>query len=310
MSSSPGDPVGVHENAIDVLFSYHSKSRKTNDKTCFLLVEGTEDKRVYSRFISEAHCEIRDYGGKDKLKEIIKCLNQMNFRGSYNRYLGIMDSDFDNLRINQRRRNLILNLIPTDGHDLEVMILTYALEDFVDDQLTSKNIRSDNKFKGLIRKRLFALGSKIGYLRMKLYDCEIRDTSTFKIFDFLTDRYLKKLNSKCELSPTDAINVVKHNYPKFDESQIPVRKFQRELKELRRTGNTVDLCHGKDMIEILRVIFPKLTKKHFGKEVGLPDDFKELLFETFDQLHFKKTRLYKQIKKWEANNQPYRVLKE
>lgn len=285
--------------------AYRAYRRKSTDITYFLLVEGTDDERVYSRFISD-HCEIMVCYGKRNLKEALECLERWDRR--FNRYLGIMDSDFDNLKTNQRRHR---NLIPTDGHDLEVMTLKYALDDLLDEYLKGKEKESVDNFKGLLKKRLFALGSKIGYLRMNLYDCEIRDTSTFKIFDFLTVRYLEKLNSKCELSPTDAINVVKDNYPKFDESQIPIRKLKKELKKLRKE-NADNLCHGKDMIEILYVIFPKLTEKYFGKEIGLPNRgyFKKQLFETFDQPHFKKTRLYKQIKEWEANNKPYLVLKE
>lgn len=281
--------------------AYRAYRRKSTDITYFLLVEGTDDERVYSRFISD-HCEIMICYGKSVLKEAIKCLEQWD--RSFNRYLGIVDSDFDSLKTNQRHHR---NLIPTDGHDLEVMILKYALDDLLDKYLKRREKEPVDNFKGLLKKRLFALGSKIGHLRMKLYDCGIRDTS----FDYLTFHYLKHLNSKCELSPIDIIAVVKARCPNFDESQIPIRKLKKELKKLRKE-NADNLCHGKDMIEILYVIFPKLTEKHFGKEIGLPNrgDFKKQLFETFDKTHFKKTRLYKRIKEWEANNQPYRVLKE
>jgi len=266
------------------------------DITSFLLVEGTDDKRVYSQFVSAAYCEIMVCDGKSNLKGVIKCLEQWD--KNFNGYLGITDSDFDILEGNRIRSNQIL----TDGHDLEVMILnTTALDDLLDEHLKDKNTRSVNKFKGLIRKRLFALGSKIGYLRMKLYDYGMRDAATF---NSLTFRYLKHLDSNCELSLTDAISVIRASFPKFDESQIAKRK----LKKLRKT-HTPHLCHGKDMIEILSAIFPIMTEKYFGKKIHLKSGFDKQLRRTFDQSVFKKTQLYKQIKEWEANHQPYRVLK-
>lgn len=273
----------------------------TWDKTCFLLVEGKDDKKVYSKFVSEASCKIITCNGRPYVKEVIKCLKRSKWRS--NRYLGIIDSDFDVFRSRSIPHDP--NLVPTDGHDLEVMILkTQALEYFVDMQLADKDKALVNEFKSSIRRcLLFDLGPLIGYMRKELYDYGIRNPQKLNC---LTARYLKNLDSDCKLSLPKAISITRASFPKFDESQLSIKK--KEFRRLKRTRR-LHLCHGKDMIKILRVIFPKMTEKHFGKKIYLRD-VKKQLFETFDQPHFKKTRLYKRIKEWEANNQPYRVLKE
>lgn len=296
MPSSLRDHIDGHYIASEVAL-YLAYRRKSIGITCFLLVEGWYDEHVYSQFVSKAHCEIMRCDGKRNLIKAIKYLERWIRR--FNGCLGIIDADFDALKGTPIHPNLLL----TDGHDLEVMILgTNALDDLLEEYLKGKNKRSVDKFKSLIRKRLFALGSKIGYFRMKLYACGIKDSRTLQSLTFC---YLNHLNSNCELSLTDAISIVKAECSEFDESQIS----KRELEKLRRRYAR-HLCHGKDMIEILREIFPKMTEKHFGKKIYLKPHFDKQLRRTFDQPHFKKTQLYQQIKEWEANNQPYRVLKE
>ncbi len=261
------------------------------DKTC-LLVEGRDDKLVYKKFVSKDDCEIIDCHGKENLKPAIDSLDGTE---SIKGYLAIKDSDFDIFDGCSLSHNLML----TDGHDLEVMIMTTeALEHVIEVRIQGETEDRVNTFKSLIRARLFELGSVIGYLRFVSCRCSWG-------INIQTGRFLQHLNSDCKLSLGDAINELKTTHPEIDKSQIRSTEF----KELS-ASHSHHLCQGHDMELLLSKIFSKIAKKHFRKKINLGSDLSDRLFLAFGQTLFQTTLLYKRIKEWEANNQPYRVLKE
>ncbi len=89
----------------------------------FLLVEGSSDKTFYKRFVDQLVCELVETSGKPSSKQraidILKILEQSNFQG----VLAIVDADFD------RIETLLYtspNLLRTDSHDLETMLIIFT----------------------------------------------------------------------------------------------------------------------------------------------------------------------------------------
>ncbi|WP_235526446.1 DUF4435 domain-containing protein [Nostoc piscinale] len=89
-------------------------------KGTFLLVEGSSDKTFYERFIDKLACQVVIISGKPSSKQCVintlEILDKSNFQG----VLAIVDADFDRLK------SLFLsspNLLYTDTHDLEIMLI-------------------------------------------------------------------------------------------------------------------------------------------------------------------------------------------
>ncbi|MEH2247129.1 DUF4435 domain-containing protein [Nostoc sp.] len=86
----------------------------------FLLVEGSSDKTFYKRFVDKLVCELVETSGKPSSKQraidILKILEQSNFQG----VLAIVDADFDRL---ETLLYTSYNLLRTDSHDLETMLI-------------------------------------------------------------------------------------------------------------------------------------------------------------------------------------------
>jgi hypothetical protein len=207
--------------------------------------------------------------------------------------LGIRDSDFDILN----GTLLPPNTVSTDGHDLEVMILsTKALDHVVDIRVKGEDETSIEKFKSLIRTNLFELGSLIGYLRY------ISHQQGWGI-DIHTYRLLNYMNQDCTLTLADAINAMKTTYPKFDESKISLSYFEELL-----ASNAHHLCHGHEMVVILGEIFAKTSEKHFKKKINLGSDISDRIFLAFDRTQFQTTELFAKILDWESKNPSYKIL--
>jgi hypothetical protein len=86
-------------------------------KGAFLVVEGDTDARVYKRFVDDSRCKVIPAHNKDNAVEILEILEKDRFPG----VLVIVDADFWHL---EGIKPESLNLLLTDTHDLETMIIS------------------------------------------------------------------------------------------------------------------------------------------------------------------------------------------
>ena len=234
-------------------------------------------------------CKVAREEGDEKLIGAIKKHNQHNKKG----ILAIKDSHFDKLVA----RTLPPNVLTTDGHDLEAMILgTSALEDFAGSRLIGKDDSKVEEFKSLLRTRLFEIGGLIGYVRFK---SKHRNWAK----EIHVQTILQTLNASCELSMQDVISLLKQSNPDLDETIFS----QKELQELKGAF-LPDLCRGHDMVDILSRIFAKLSIIYFGKTTQPGKQLARQLFAIFNPQHFASTNLHKKISDWQEDNKPYKVL--
>ena len=294
--------------ATDVMMTvqYRSKYRRKRnllDSFCILLVEGTDDAQIYRNFIDKTNCEIQICEGKHRIDEVVEFLSQWDkgFRG----FLAIKDADYDALDGKAVHSHEVF----TDGHDLEVMILVSdALEVLIDALLERKIDGSHKNFKADFRKKLFNLGSRIGYVRHKVRTyCKGNGIGNWGILcDQLTVELLDLLDNRLDLdfNRVHALLQQKPGLLEFDVSEINSKDYKR----LRPKHNN-NFCHGKDMREILRILIPKSTKIRYGRDMSRNDRFVwETLFESYDKSQFRSTQLFQDIKSWENKNPPLRVL--
>jgi len=134
----------------------HARMVRTQHSGTILIVEGTTDVRVYERFVNEAECKLIPANGKETAISALDILEE----GGFNGVLTIVDADFwrlDNLEPASP------NLLLTDSHDLEMMILySDALDSVLSEFGLAQKITDLGK---PIRDILLESGLPIGYLR-------------------------------------------------------------------------------------------------------------------------------------------------
>ena len=286
MSISLKDYEDAQHIADTLLFDWDQANGRT-----ILYVEGDDDEFVYRQFLCEARCEIVVQDGDNRLEDAIDWHNQNNRKG----YLAIKDNHFDVLL----KRTLPKNILTTDGHDLEVMILsTKALERVIDVRLRG-NERPERitELISAIRDRLFRLGSLIGYFRLK--SCCNQWKVKIKAYQFLS-----QLSSDCELSFADAVQVVSQSYPNIDISVVDQEEFENLYK-----GHKQHLCRGHDLVFILGQIFKRMTKMYLQQEYNPGGELDDRLMIAFNDSHFCATQLCQKLLTWDTKNSKHQVLR-
>lgn len=265
----------------------------------YLIVEGKKDYKLYNKFICNENIKIRQAFGKEKVKEVIKILDERNFEKKF----AILDLDFD--RINGTKENND-NIFKTDCHDSEVMILsTRALENTINNYCNTNKIRQFERSKNKsIRKIIFDLGSKIG--KLKLANNNENLGLSFKPKE-LNGNKLKYCNfiSNTDLSflGLDKLIETVFNYSNNrsnnrSEKQIIYKEY---LKVDKIEYDINDLVNGHDLTNILFIFIKKIMKSS-SKSIKDSDSIEESIILAYETSYFKETNLYKSIKQWGEDN--------
>ena len=221
------------------------RERKSGSSKTYLLVEGKEDRCVFSKFVSDPKCKVRICSGDIALIEAISELDKMSLEG----YLGVKDADFDIINGCTRSENMF----STEGHDLEVMVLSScSLERVLHHRLAGRCEPLLDTLTSAVRHHLFQTGAVIGYLRFVSDRCEWG-------INIQTSCFLKHFNSDCEIALHDAIQELEFAFPHIDTTEITVDEFQRLT-----STHQEHLCNGHDLVYLLGAIFPILAKRILG----------------------------------------------
>ena len=280
-----------------MLRSYHKGS--------ILLVEGSTDERVFENFVDCSDCKIVYANGKDNTVGALDVIEKRNHSG----VLAVVDADFwrlDNIIPSSR------SLFITDTHDIETMILTSpAFDKFIREFCISKVNKSPQEILELLE-LLIDSGLHIGFLRW--FSSPAQKNLELKFQDlnyelFISDKTLKidiKELIKAVLSNTKAVSkTVQSNTGKkslIDETIL--KTFAK--KHLHQDKDKLQICHGKDLINILSIGIRKIFGKKQYKNMD-SDIISGTLRGFYEFQHFKMSVLYKTICDWENSNKPYKV---
>jgi hypothetical protein len=267
----------------------------------YLIVEGIKDVKFYQKYIDRSTFRIREAFGNEKVKLILKILNERGF----NRRIGIIDSDFNTiLNMNEKVDGLYI----TDDHDIEIMIIkTKALEDVISLFCSKAKIEGFEKKKGKpIREVLFDLGKEIGYLKLatKIHELGLvfkpsaAEGNQIKYRDFIDEETMNFLGSSKMIESI-------MNYSR-SRSNVLKGKSEIEKKLVEVTKVTYDkhhLVNGHDLNNLLYI----LMRKTFGsrnKMLTGHNSVEDSLILAYDYADFQKTNLFQSINGWaQQNNQ-------
>jgi hypothetical protein len=304
-----------HRTASDI--AAEIEMMRTAFAGTILMVEGDTDCRVFNKWIEPSHCQILPAYGKENAIEALQLLEEKSLRG----ILAIVDADFWHLDQMSLPSN---NLILTDLHDLELMIIqSQALDRFLEEYGSARKIKQflDNTITGDLRTELLYRSLPISLLRwlsikehlnlrFKRKRLQVKGKgkdkgkikTEYRELDY--DTFVHKESLTIDLSKL-VLTILR-----FTED-ISLHHYEKLLSKLSKlcekpAYDQLQLTVGHDLTAILGIGLRKVLGNQ-SKEIADRNNIESILRLSYDYQDFKKTKLYQQTKQWEDNNQPFKV---
>jgi hypothetical protein len=268
--------------------------RRSTFSGTFLLVEGSSDRIFYERFVDKVACASISISGKPSSKlrviAVLSTLENSEFQG----VLAVVDADFDHLEVSSHSSP---NLIRTDTHDLETMLLnSSALEKVIAEFGSEEKIA---KFGRDVRTALLEAGMPIGYL---LWISQLDKLNL--TFDGIT--FSKFIDDQTlQIDELKLIQEVKNKSQAFSLNSENLQ--QRLTNQKGKNHDPWQVCCGHDLVEILSLGLRRAIGSAKTSDVE-PNSLERSLRLAYEETYFCKTQMYLSICSWENNNQPFKVL--
>lgn len=266
------------------------RMRRSAHSGTFLIVEGRSDKLVYERFVDSTKCEFSIACSKDNAVGALNILERDYFKG----VLAIVDADFWILEGNLPSSP---NLLLTDHHDLELMLLSSpALEKVLRELGSEEKIISFGKD---IYLTLLESGKTIGYLRW----VSLKFNLSLKFEELNFSKFIDR-----ETLLVDILKLIKAVKDHSQKHSLIEKDIQNSLESLQDdTHAPYHVCCGHDLICILSIGLCKVLGTCNSNDVK-PEVLERELRLAYESSYFRNTQLCASIQKWEENNKPYKVL--
>jgi len=258
-----------------------------------VIVEGDTDLRVYKRFVNDNNCKfIIAYGKENAITSLTK-LELSNFAGIF----AIIDSDFWALDgIKSHSKNLLL----TDSHDLETMILSSPALDKVLSEFGS--LHKIRKLSKPVDTLLLHCCIPLGFFRWLSSPTKLNLCLNFKNLSFKSfiDTNTFVINIK---------QLISHVENNSMQIRLPKKKVREKIKKLMRTNNydPWHICNGHDLIELLTIGLRYIFGNSRSKGL-VSNQVDAMLRVAYEYSFFRFTSLFNSIKQWEKNNSGFIIL--
>jgi len=262
----------------------------------FLLVEGSSDKSFYERFINKTPCELVTVSGKPSSKlrviGVLEILEKSSFQG----VLAIVDADFDRLQGSPYNS---LNLLRTDSHDLETMLIDSPAFNKVISELGSED--KIIQFNRDIKETLLVTAMPVSYLLWVSNCDELNLTFSSLKFSKFVDKQTLQI---------DELKLIRQVNSQSQESSLKDEDLQKRLMSQKNNSHDPwQVCCGHHLVEILSVGLRNAIGSNEVADVE-PNSLERNLRLAYEEVDFRQTQLYSEIRVWESNNQPFKVLKD
>jgi len=267
---------------------------RTLFKGTFLVVEGETDERVYKRFkTSDESCRLILAYDKDKALEVLRILGKDGFMG----LLVIVDADFWRL---EGKKPDSINLLLTDTHDLETMILSNSqvMPKILEEFGSRERIK---RLKKPVMDLMIEGTLPLGILRW--LSSSSRDNLRFQFKELDVENFIDKRNLRIDLDQLIEFMIERRKDLKIEKAAVKKRfaEFEKE------NPDPWQVCSGHDMIRVLTVgllsLFGNKKAKYLTAEV-----LEGSVRMSYEYIDFKNTRLYRAIRDWERAHPPFQVL--
>lgn len=272
--------------------------RMMDKRKTFVMVEGKTDRALWTEYMTD--CALFPTRGKDVILDALKTPMLRGLSG----IAAIVDSDY--WLICQADELSTDNLLYDDCcPDMESILLNspalkktlrHAFYDYESEQI--------HEFAEKLKEESLRLAAELGYFRLLNY---IEDYGLkFKEIHF--EEFIDGL----KLDRDWIARRLAEN-----ERGISSEALLQEIEELRKEypqeEYNIQLCRGKDVLDIMAVILSPLFKSQFGDD--LPQSILNMeltgnLRMSYEYGYFEKTSLFSSIREWESDNSPYRIIRQ
>jgi hypothetical protein len=264
------------------------------DKRTILVLEGETDARVFDRLIDHNACDIEIGFGRKNVIEAIDLLEDEGFVG----VIGVADADFD--RLIGKQHNLE-NLCLTDCHDLDLTIFSSpALERYMaehaDPELMEAEYKSD--FRSL-RTAILVSSLELSFCRL----VSERDGLRLYFKDLRHDQYIG-------LDLLVDVHLLTSEIIRRSTTRCTIDQLKRLINiETGANHDLYQVANGHDVAAILGIALRKLLGCRRVVHTWA-SEIEAGLRLAFDWEAATNTELFKSLRGWEANNNPYRIFRQ
>jgi hypothetical protein len=261
--------------------------------SAILIVEGSTDAQVYGRFVNGGKCELIPAASKSKAVAASKLLENGGFDG----VLTIVDADFwrlDDIEPNSS------NLLLTDSHDLETMILSSDALDNIPSEFGSASEIA--KLGRPLREILLECGLPIGYLRW--LSSPAKDNLFLKFKELSFGKFVDEKTMSVSID-----NLIREL--KINSKDSTLDENATKLKVMTLMGEGHDpwqVCSGHDLVLILSIAIRNIFGNPRQGKTATPTKVGRELRRAYNYSYFCLTPLHNSIKDWEKANPPFKVV--
>lgn len=267
----------------------------------YILLEGEKDIKLYKKFI-DSSVKIKITFGKSKQRDVYEELTSRNFF----KKVAIRDADFirtlGNTKFDSKYDK---DIFLTDYHDSEVMMInSEALNSFFSTIHTGDKINIFETKYGNIKNIINKLAITLAHLKLvnKRYKLGLhfkpKDISSPKI------KYRKFICEKdfIFLGKDELVDTVIEYSKNKSDNIFNKKDILSKLDIVEKEENDIlELVNGHNLCEILYILLNKGVKIK-NSFISDADSIESALCMSYDSSYFKITNLYKNIEKWEKNN--------
>lgn len=267
-------------------------TRALLNRATILIVEGDTDLRTYERFVSVTNCRVIAANGKETALGSVDILEKSAFKG----VLAVVDTDYWEL---DGIKQSSPNIITTDTHDLETMILSSSALDKIVSEFGSSSKMA--RLCKPIRDVLLDAGIPLGYLRWISSPSKDNLQLKFQTINFYNFIHKNSLSA----SVASLVKEVKLN---SGQNALDEKMMETQLDTLvqTRSHDPWHVCNGHDLVEILSIGLRRSFGKRKARQIT-SQVLDSMLRIAYEFSHFQSSRLHQQMKGWEQFNSPFRV---
>lgn len=252
-----------------------------------MLFEAGGDLRLFGRFVRRDTCDLTFAYNKATVIEVLAILEADNFP----LVLGLVDSDHDRI---VPAPSPSANLVSTDCHDIETMIIrSSATKKIVDELATEQKLRSFENEVGEVTERLAGAAFPIGLLRLHSSLCNLR----IRFDGIRYSRFVDPTTLSVDIAAL--IDEVKNHSqrPELREDEL-----QAAITDLRGKDYDVwEICNGHDLVAILLMVLRERLGSRRTRGLRI-ETLEWSLRVAYEDAHFRKSGVFRKIREWENRN--------
>lgn len=272
-----------------------ARMRRALFKGVFLYVEGPSDERFYRKFLEPSGCQAIICHGRPNVRDVCRILEVANFDGA----IGIIDADFNHL---EGKSTGVSPVFQTDMHDCEsFMLSTAAFDTLMLEIATPEKLKAwQSNHTPDVRSHLLQQAALVSALLWH----SIRSGLKLCFDELEAKEYVVE-----STLTVDIPKLLGHVKNKSQRHDLPDDQLAVGIRQRLTEGTDIwQLVRSHDVIDILSFAFRKTLGTWKALDVTR-ERLEQGLRLAYSEDDFSQTRLFGQIRQWEASHMPFRVFR-